>query len=628
MSQTADDKLMKKVDQFPEQPGIYIMKDGREEVIYVGKAINLRDRVRSYFQDSAERERLITRQIDEVEDIDVVVAGSEKEALILESNFIKQFRPKYNVLFRDDKSFVSIKLDTNKPYPRPIVTRRLNDEDALYFGPYANAKAARETVRVLQDVFPLRKCSMSQCEKADRPCVYGQMGKCLAPCCADVSEEEYAELVEEVRMFLRGKRDDLLEQLRQEMQEAADDLNFEKAAILRDRIEAIEETLEKQRVASSMEEIDRDIFGLHPTDQSVWVSVLFVRGGNLQDATSYEFEANLGSSREVFRSFVNQFYAANRFIPTEVLLPVETEDEDILAEWLTEKKGRKVRAITPKRGAKKRLIKLANRNARQAEQVSTSERKKRRREMASLKEILGLTSLPHNIECFDVSTLSGREAVGSMVVFRGCEPDKSSYRRYRIKGVEGQDDFASMKEVIHRRYRHVKEESGEDWQHKMPEMTVVDGGKGQLSAAQEAFEELGVRPRNLVALAKARRAGGEQLEVERVFLPGETEAVELPEHSYGFRLITRVRDEAHRFAINYHRKLRRKRSLESPLRDIKGVGRKLAGRLMDHFRSLENVSHASIEELTEVKGVSERLAREILQHFADKRAAEKDGATE
>lgn len=613
------DKLREKIDQFPDQPGIYLMKDGRGEVIYVGKAKSLRDRVRSYFQESSEQERLITKQIDEVADIDVVVAGSEKEAFILESNFIKQFRPKYNVLFRDDKSFVSIKIPMDEPYPRPVVTRRLEDEDALYFGPYANAKGARETLRVIQDVFPLRKCSISQCKKADRPCVYGQMGKCLAPCCADVSEEEYGELINEVKMFLRGKRADLLERLREEMQEAAGELNFEKAAVLRDRLRAIDETLEKQRVASSMEEIDRDIFGLHPTDRSVWVSVLFVRDGNLQDATSYEFEASLGSTREVFRSFINQFYSANRFIPTEVLLPIETDDEEILEEWLTEKKGRKVKVICPQRGEKKRVVELANRNARQAEQVSTSEQKKRRREMESLRDILDLDHLPRNIECFDISTLTGREAVGSMVVFRECEPDKNSYRRYRIRGVEGQDDFASMKEVIVRRYKHVREKSGEEWQQEMPELTVVDGGKGQLSAARAGLEELGVEPEDLVALAKARAAGGRQVEVERVFVPGEGEAIELPEHSYGFRLITRVRDEAHRFAINYHRKLRRKKSLESPLKEIPGVGKKLAARLMDRFRSLDRIGEAALEELTEVKGVSERIAGEIQRYFADRR---------
>ncbi len=613
-------ELMEKVDNLPRQPGIYLMKDERGEVIYVGKAKNLRDRVRSYFQESAERDRLITRQIDEVDDIDVVVVGSEKEALIMESNFIKQFRPRYNVLFRDDKSFVSIKIPTDHPYPRPVITRKIRDDDALYFGPYANARAARETLRVIQDVFPLRKCSQHQCEKTDRPCVYGQMGKCMAPCCADVSEEEYGELVDEVKMFLRGKRDDLMSQLKQEMQEAADELNFEKAAILRDRIQSIEETLEKQRVASTMDKIDRDIFGLHATDQSIWVAVLFVRSGNLQDAASYEFESKLGSSTEVFRSFLNQFYAANRFIPQEVLVPVETGEEDALMEWLTEKKGRRVRVIRPQRGEKKRLVELANRNASQSEQVALTEQNRREREKESLRDVLGLRQKPRNIECFDVSTLSGREAVGSMVVFQDGEPEKGHYRRYRITGVEGQNDFASMKEIVRRRYVHVREETGEEWQQSVPELIVIDGGRGQLGAALEALQELGVEPQDVMGLAKARQEGGEQVEVERVFLPDCDEPVELPEQSYGYQLITRVRDEAHRFALNYHRKVRRKRSLTSPLEDIDGVGRVLANRLMDHFRSLQKISVASIEELCEIKGVSERLARKILMHFADKRS--------
>ena len=608
--------LKAKTGSFPEAPGIYLMKDERGEVIYVGKAKNLRARVRSYFAQSADAWRLITRKIEEVADVDVVVAGSDKEALILESNFIKQFRPKYNVLFRDDKSFVSIKIALGEPWPRPIVTRKLDDEKALYFGPYASAKAARETMRVVQDVFPLRKCSIRECREAGRPCLYAEMGKCLAPCCADVTEQQYTRMVDQVTMFLRGKSEELLQQLELEMREASERLEFEKSARLRDRIQAIHTTLEKQQAASTGEAVDRDIFGLAHVDRNVWAAVLFVRDGKLQDAASYKFRASLDKPDAIFGAFLNQFYASNCFIPSEVLVPVETEDAAVLQDWLSEKKGRRVRVICPVRGDKKRLVELANRNAREAERVSTSEEQKREQEMESLKDILGLSRLPRNIECFDISTMLGREAVGSMVVFREGEPDKSSYRRYRIRWAEGQDDFAMMREVITRRCRHVVERSGDEFEKELPGLIVVDGGRPQLSAALEALSGLGLRPHNIAALAKERTVGGERVKHERVYLPGRAAPIELPEHSYGFRLITRIRDEAHRFAISYHRKVRAQEQMKSPLTDVPGVGPKLARRLMERFGGLDKVSAASIEELRAVKGISGRVARAIKEHSA------------
>lgn len=609
--------LAKKTAQFPTEPGVYLMKDQRGEVIYVGKAKDLQARVRSYFKYAAGERRLITEQIEEVDDIDVVVAGSEKEALILENNFIKQFRPKYNVLFRDDKSFVSIKIRTDEPWPRPVVTRRIEDEGAVYFGPYASAKSARKTLRVIQDVFPLRKCSLQQCRKAERPCVYGQMGKCLAPCMCNVSEEEYAELLEEVKLFLRGKNEDLVDQLRAEMKAAAEKLNFEKAARIRDRIEAVEETLQKQQVASSMEEIDRDIFGLHATEDTLSVAILFVRSGNLQDVGTYHFSRSYAEKEEVFRSFLNQFYSANRFIPEEILLPVSTEDSDLLKSWLSEEKGRKVKVACPQRGAKKRLVELANRNAREAERISSTQGEKRQQEIESLRETAGLENPPRTIECFDISNLQGHQAVGSMVAFRGGAPVKDRYRRYKIREVEGQDDFAMMREVVRRRYRHVAEQSGPVWQQELPDLIVLDGGIGQLNAGLSALEGLGIERPDMIGLAKARVRKGEQEKGERIFLPGQSEPINLADETAGYRLVTRVRDEAHRFAISYHRTLRRKGAFESPLMEVSGIGQRLAGRIIDRFKTLRRVAEAGIDELAEVKGVSERLARRILEHMQE-----------
>ncbi|MFW6189436.1 MAG: excinuclease ABC subunit UvrC [Planctomycetota bacterium] len=611
MSVEIDDRLRQKIDELPRQPGVYLMKDKRQEVIYVGKANDVRSRVRSYFQQSSEDWRLISRKIDQVADVDVVVTASEKEALLLENNFIKQFRPRYNVLFRDDKSFVSIKIDRTEPYPRPTVTRKLDREEADYFGPYASAKAARKMLRALLDMFPLRRCSIRKCRRRDRPCLYGEMGKCSAPCCSDVTEEEYDELIDEVEMFLRGKTDDLLERLREEMDEAAERQKFEKAARIRDRIEAVEQATEKQRVASSEEKADRDIFGLCTLDKYVSVAVLMVRGGNIQDVASYRFPARIDSERAIFRSFLNQFYSQNRFIPDEILVPVPTPDAELLEDWLSEKKGRKVRVTHPQRGHKRAMTELANRNARQAERAATTRRERRRLEMESLREILDLSLTPENIECFDISTLQGREAVGSMVVFRDGEPDKSSYRHYKIREVEGQDDFAMMREVLRRRYRKVAEGEAE-----LPELVLVDGGKGQLGVAVDVLEDFGLEDRcDAAALAKARSRGGRQVRVERVFLPGRPEAIEVPEDSYGFRLITRVRDEAHRFAITYHRKVRRKSSMRSPLVEVPGIGQKKARRIMEHFGGLNKVRRATREELKAVPGISDALAEAVVRHF-------------
>ena len=619
MAVQLSEQLGAKIENLPRRPGVYLMKDPRHEVIYVGKAKDLRGRVRSYFQEGGEDWRLIQKRIEQVADVDVVVTDSEKEALLLENNFIKQFRPKYNVYFRDDKSFVSIMIDLGEAYPRPVVTRRLDAPKALYFGPYASAKAARKTVRVLQDVFPLRKCRIRECMERGRPCLYGEMGKCSAPCCSDVTPEDYQKLLDQVALFLKGKGDDLLAQLRCDMDEAAERLEYERAAHIRDRIQAIETTLEAQYVASSAGDVDRDIFGLCTVDKYVAVAVLLVRNGNIQDVASYRFPAELDSEEAIFASFLNQFYSQNRFIPDEILIPVETEDRELLEAWLGEKKGRKVRVVHPERGPKRRLVELANGNARQAERAATSSEEKRRLEMESLQRTLNLSELPRNIECFDISTLQGREAVGSMVVFRDGEPDKASYRHYRIREVQGQDDFAMMREVLMRRYARVAEPPGARNERALlaepPELLLVDGGKGQLGVAMEALRELGIDSCDMAALAKARSAEGRKLKGERIYLPGATDPIEIPEHSYGFRLVTRARDEAHRFAVSYHRKLRRKAAMESPLLDIRGVGPKTARRLLNQFGSLDKVREASIEELGAVKGVSSAVARAVYDYY-------------
>ncbi len=610
------DTLAHKIKRFPQQPGIYLMKDRCGEVVYVGKAVDLKKRVSSYFRGGGDESRLITRRIGEVRDVDFVVAQNEKEAFILENNFIKQFRPKYNVLFRDDKSFVSIKIPLDESYPGPIITRRAEDPNAKYYGPYSNAAAARETLEFLHTMFPLRKCTPRQFNAAVRPCLYGQMGRCLAPCCREVPKEVYGELLKEVSMLLEGKSDALLRRLRADMNNAADALNFEKAAVLRDRIKAVEETIERQLVDSASDRVNRDVFGYFSTDKKVWVAVLFIRGGAIRDAATYSFSAALDSAWAIVRAFINQFYINNRFVPDEILLPVDMSGLDLPADWLRTKCGKTVKVLRPLRGRKERLVRMASRNAEEAQRVNTLESEKRRLELDSLRQYASLEKLPRNIECFDISNLNGREAAGSMVVFRSGVPEKKSYRRFKIRDVEGQDDFAMMREVIERRYKHVREKTGGKEMQKMPDLIVVDGGKGQLKAACRGLENLGVLLPDVVAIAKARPGEPSQKREERIFLADAEHAIVLDKNSHAYRLLTRIRDEAHRFAIRYHRKLRRKASMKSPLTEIPGIGEKMAGRLLDHFKSLERIKQADVEELSAISGISHSRAV-LMRNYMD-----------
>jgi len=606
------DRLRRKVAEFPRGAGVYLMKDAAGQVVYVGKAVDLRARVRSYFQAGRGEVRLITERFDEVVDIDVVVTASESEALILESSFIKQFHPKYNVVFRDDKSFVSISINPSGRWPRATVTRRLGAAGALYFGPYANAKAARATVRLLHDMVPLRRCSLRECAQRSRPCAYGEMGKCVAPCTGQVTPEDYARLVDEAVAFLRGGARDAIERLTAQMHEAAEATEFERAAELRDQVQALQRTIETQHVASSGDDVDRDVFGLCILDKSVRVAVLFVRRGCVQDAASWRFPAGLARPPELLSSFLGQFYASSRFIPQEVLLPVEIDDADALALALGGKRGTRVRILHPQRGAKAHLVEMATRNARQSEDAAAVGEEKRAREMEALRELVDLGRMPRHIECFDISTTQGHEAVGSMVVFRDGEPEKSSYRHYRIRDVAGQDDFAMMDEVLRRRYA-----GGDVPDGRTPDMVLVDGGAGQLAAAVRALAHLDADAFDLAALAKARRSGGRRVRRERLFLPGRADAVVIPDDSSALHLLVRVRDEAHRFAVTYHRKLRSKGMLASPLQEIDGVGRKLAARLLEHFGGLNKVQQATADELADVPGVGRALAAAIYEWGRD-----------
>lgn len=594
--------IAEKLDKLPTEPGVYLMKDARHEVVYVGKAKNLRARVRSYFQDADDGRPFTKHLVRRTEDIDFVVTATEKEALILENNLIKQFRPRYNIIFRDDKTYVSIKVDLNEPWPVPrIVRQRGQKPGVLYFGPYASAHAARATLKQIHSTFPLRKCSRSPATMPARPCIQHEMGRCLGPCSGNVTESQYREIADQAILVLKGAHEHLLQQLRERMQAASAALDFEKAASLRDRIQDVEQTLEGQRITSSSFE-DRDVFGFYAEGAELEIQAMFIRSGKLEELSSYHLSIKLSTADEAFRAFLNQFYSRMRFIPGSVLIPIDTEDAHALSEWLTEMRGHRAEVHRPRRGEKRRLVDMAQTNARNSYLARKSSAEREAALAESLRDKLGLARPPRRIECFDISNMRGLLAVGAMVTFQDGRPDKSRYRRFRIKTVTQSDDFAMMYEVLSRRYARAAPE------HDLPDLAVIDGGKGQLGVAQRVLAELNIASVEVVGLAKARADRGTQ---ERFFRPGEAEPIVLDKGCAELLLLTRIRDEAHRFAIRYHRKLRDQSAVPSPLDAVPGVGPARRVALLRYFGSIGNIRGASVQELMNVRNISETLAREI-----------------
>ena len=592
-------ELEKNLDNIPTSPGVYIMKSKAGEIMYVGKAKDLRARLRAYFRDGDSRYS-VQFLMKRVADIDFIVTNNEKEALLLENTLIKQHRPRYNIRLKDDKTYVSLRLDPREDFPRLTIVRRYRKDGALYFGPYSSAAAVRDTLRSIQTVFPIRRCSNVAFKGRTRPCLNYQMGRCTGPCCGMISKEDYHELIREITMFLKGRSDELIKQLKGRMADASDKLNFEMAAAIRDRLHSIERTLEKQQAVSAAS-VDQDVFGMYSDGSQTQIQVLFVRDGKLIDTGSYTFRRKQMPVSELFSSFLKQFYSPERFVPKEILIPSAVEDAQLLAELLTERRGQQVGVRFPRRGEKRRLVEMASRNA---ENILRTKRAAAQDESSVLQELqkrLRLRNAPTRIECVDISNIGGREAVGSLVVFDRGRPHKSSYRRYRIKTVSGADDYAMMEEVLTRRYKRALREGD------LPDLLVVDGGKGQLNVALDVLHRLGVTGLSAVGLAKPAR----ETETDKLFLPGRKNPVILSASSPALHLLQQVRDEAHRFAITYHKKLRKKSRLRSALSDIPGVGEKRKKALLTHFGSIERVKEASVAELASVPGIPGSLANRI-----------------
>ena len=595
------------IESIPKLPGIYIMKDHRSEILYIGKAKVLRNRVRSYFQDSRNLHPRTRIFLDKVDDIKFLTTKTEAEALILESNFIKKHQPKYNVLLKDDKHYPYLRLTTQEKFPRLEVVRRVKKDKATYFGPYTMVKEVRETIRLIYKIFPLRQSK----DKLDgsplrRPCLNHQMGRCLAPCAGLVSSQDYSEIVQDVSLFLKGKNTTLLKDLKTKMEAASVETRYEEAAVLRDKISAVQTVIDKQKIISTSLE-DQDVVAYCSEKDQAMVQVLIIRSGKMLGEKIFKLKSRKAMEEdETLSSFLKQYYADESILPAEVLLPHAIEDADLIASWLSEKKGTCVRIEVPVIGKKRELIRMAEENASFAMRMESDKGEVGTRSLEELQTALNLKHFPEVIEGFDLSNISGSHAVGSMVVFEHALAAKSKYRRYKISTVKGIDDYAMLREVMTRRYSRLLKENA-----PLPNLILIDGGKGHLNAGHDVLQALNLMDRlDLVCIAKGKFRNN--LVTDEVYLPQQKKPVLFHENSPSRFLMQRIRDEAHRFAISYHRKLRGKKTLESPLELIPGIGKKRRLMLLKKFGSLENIQKASLEELVILPGITQLLAERIL----------------
>ena len=596
--------LAGKVKSIPTSPGVYLFKDEKGKVVYVGKAANLRNRVRSYFSASPTRSPKLAHLARTIADFEFIVTESEMEALVLECSLIKRYRPRYNVRFRDDKRYPYVRISWQEDFPRIQIVRRSRRDGAKYYGPFASSAAMHQTLDTLRRIFPYVTCRRKLSGTDQRACLYYHIKRCPAPCIGAISQEEYRALIEGVCLFLEGKQGAILDSLRQQMEEAARDLEFERAASLRDQIRGIERATEQQRIVFRTK-VDQDVIALARRDGEACAQVFFVRDGKLIGRESFLLEGTKGGeTKEVLTSFLKQFYDAVAYVPSEILLGSEIDEASVIRAWLEERRGAKVALSIPRRGKKRGLVKLAEENAAQTlahlEAQEAIDEEKAMAALTDLQERLGLEALPLRMEAYDISNIQGVAATGSMVVFQKGLPQREAYRHFRIKSVQGANDYAMMREVLERRFSRALDEDESGWA-TLPHLVVIDGGKGQLNAALEVLAEHGLEVPT-VALAKER---------EEIYRPGTARPLRLPDDSPALQLMQRLRDEAHRFALGYHRKLRRRRSLATLLEEIPGIGPKRRRALLKQFGSLEAIHQASLQELAAVEGMNEMVAQKV-----------------
>ena len=591
--------ILEKVSHLPTTPGVYLWRDKYHRIIYVGKAINLRNRVRSYVQQDVNRSVKVAAMMRRAWDVETIQTKTEMEALILEATLIKEHHPKYNIMLRDDKTYPYVKVTVQEDFPRLFMTRRLERDGAKYFGPFTDVTAVHHVLRILRSYYPLRTCKSM---KVERPCLQYHMHYCEGPCMKYVTVEAYRKYIDDIVALFEGKQVKVIQEITSKMEQASEDLEFELAAKYRDDLLSIQKVQEKQRMVTQRG--DMDVLGMAIDGPMACIQLFFIRSGRLLGRENYFVQHEGDSPELVMTEFIKQYYGGSTFIPKELLLPMDSVDRELFSEWFTSMKGQQVEVSVPQRGYKKDLIKMAEENA----QNFLAERRRQWQytidksggAMKKLAEVLDLPRLPERMECYDISHMQGAETVASMVVFEGGKPAKREYRRFKLKTVQGKpDDFASMAEIMERRYGNEK-----DW--PMPDLIIIDGGKGQLNAALPVIRAMGVTDVPVISLAKR---------IEEVFVEGESESIILEHHTPELQLLQQIRDEAHRFAITYHRRLRGKRNLESVLDHVEGIGPKRRKALYKHFGNLDAMRVAELEELESVEGMNKKAALAVYEFF-------------
>jgi excinuclease ABC subunit C len=595
---TLEDKLAR----LPDRPGVYMYKDAKAQVVYVGKAGSLRSRVRSYFHESRPRDAKTDALVRQITDLEYIVTDNELEALMLEANLVRRHRPRYNIILRDDKHYPFLRLTTNEEFPRLLVARRVQNDGATYYGPFYPATAMRETLRLTRQLFPLRTCSIDIDGRLERPCIQYAIHRCNAPCTGWETREGYAKTVHDVRQFLEGKDDDLARTLTADMERAADEMKFERAAVLRDQIQSLNKVRERQKIIST-EEVDQDVVGVVRQGNEACVELFFVRRGRLVGQEAFFFDKVAGSSDgDILAAFIKQFYAKSVVPAPEVLLSEEIPETELMTEWLSGLAKRRVQVTAPQRGARRQFVAMAEANATIALQNHLLSRDNRQQlVLEELQRALNLPALPNRIEGYDISNIQGTEQVGSMVVWENGAMKKDDYKRFKIRTVEGADDIASHREVLQRRFGRALEQGT-----VLPDLVLIDGGRGQLNVGLTVLQELGLDYIPVVALAKQE---------EEVYVGDSPQPLLLDPTSPALHTLQKIRDEAHRFAITYHKKLRTRRTIQSVLDAIPGVGPTLRTSLLKTLGSARRVREASVAELAAVPKVTPKMAQRIYEHF-------------
>ncbi|WP_409201032.1 excinuclease ABC subunit UvrC [Methanobrevibacter sp. DSM 116169] len=574
-------------DNLPDKPGIYIMKDINDKIIYIGKAKSLIKRVKSYFKDKLDspKTQVLMKNFNSLE---YIITDSEKEALILEANLIKKHRPKYNIRLKDDKRYPYVKI-TNEQFPRLLITRNIS-KNGTYYGPFTDVTSVRKTVKFLKALFKIRTC-----KNMDGPCLNSQIDLCYAPCDGEISKEGYNEIINKIDLFFQGKYSLIVKNLKKEMKEASNNQNYEKAAVLRDQILAIEEIMEKQFVELTDDELDQDIIASAKDKDNVIIIVLSVRNGKILGKDDFLMAGTSNQDlSEVLYAFIQQYYGYNRHIPKQILLEDKVKDESLIIDWLSDLKGSKVSIKIPEKGTKYRLIRMAQKNA----DIIKNQKNKLENSLIELKKYLKLDNIPHVIEGYDVSNISGKLAVGSKVSFKDGKPNKKRYKRFKLE-TPGPNDYEMMRELLSRRLKSIEDDP-------KPDLILIDGGKGQLKIACEVLDDYGLNDIPIIGLAK---------EFEEIFIPNSSKPIIIPQRNKALHLLQQVRDEAHRFAVTYHRKLRSDKIKESPLDDIKGIGKVRKMNLLKHFQNIDNIKNAEIEEITKVKGMNKKSSEDVYNYF-------------